>query len=188
MENDEIWQDREDGAADPIIQELVRFYQFQRLPLEGTYYKNTYCSTMETEAGDPMGTAMIGMYCEIPLSVSRFHRLTYDEVWHFYSGDPLVLILLHPNGSSEEVRMGSNPLNGEKVQFVIPADTWQAGFIAPGGKYALFGCTMAPGFCGKGFEAGIADDLVRQYPERTQDILRLSVEGRQTRMPEGFER
>jgi predicted cupin superfamily sugar epimerase len=131
---------------------------------------------------------MIGLYCENPLSISCFHRLTYDEVWHAYSSDPFILVLLHPDGSSEEVLMGCDPLKGQKVQYVIPAHTWQAGYVAPGGRYALFGCTMVPGFNPSCFEAGIAEDLIEQYPGRKDDILRLSINGHETRIPEGFDK
>ena len=82
--------------------------------------------------------------------------------------------------------MGCHPLNGEKVQFVIPANTWQAGCIIPGGRFALFGNTMTPGFDGADFEAGNAAELIRQYPDREADILRLSHNQDQTRMPEGY--
>lgn len=172
----------------PDTQAMLDYYQFQRLPVEGTFFRNTYCSGQKTPDGEPAGTAMIGLYSERPLSVSCFHRLPYDEVWHVYGGDPFLLILLYPDGSSEEVIMGCNPLKGQKVQFVIPAHTWQAGCMVPGGRYALFGCTMAPGFSGAGFEAGIAEELIKQYPERKNDILKLSINGQKIRMPEGFSR
>jgi predicted cupin superfamily sugar epimerase len=165
---------------------ILKHFQLERLPVEGTFYKSTYRSAQETSDGTPAGTAILGMYCHQPLSVSCFHRLPGDEIWHAYAGDPFQLILLHPDGSSEEVLMGCNPLRGEKVQFVVPAHTWQAGSLLPGGRYALFGCTMAPGFSGAGFEAAVAEDLIAQYPQRAGDILRLSVNGHETRMPKGF--
>lgn len=174
------------GLIHPDTEKIIKHFQFEKLPVEGTFYKSTYRSTLETESGAPAGTAMIGLYCENPLSVSCFHRLSYDEVWHVYGGDPFILILLSPDGSSEEILMGPDPLKGQKVQFVIPANTWQAGSIVPGGRYALFGCTMAPGFHGSCFEAGTADALIQQYPDRTEDIQRLSVNGYETKMPEGF--
>jgi predicted cupin superfamily sugar epimerase len=129
---------------------------------------------------------MIGLYSEEPFSVSCFHRLTSDEIWHVYGGDPFKLILLYPDGSSQEILMGCNPLEGQRVQFVVPANTWQAGYMLPNGRYSLFGCTMAPGFTGTGFEAGIDEDLIAQYPTRAADIQHLSVNGHETRMPEGF--
>lgn len=165
---------------------ILNHFEFERLPVEGTFFKSTYRSNQEISDGTPVGTAMIGMYCNNPLSVSCFHRLRYDEIWHVYGGDPFDLILLHPDGSSEQILMGSNLLQGEKVQFVVPANTWQAGSLLPGGRYAIFGCTMAPGFSVSGFEAAIAEELITQYPDRTKDIIRLSVNGNDTHMPKGF--
>jgi len=170
----------------PDTQDMIDFYDFDRIPVEGTLYKSTYVSELKTDRGTPAGTAIIALYSEAPYSASCFHRLRYDEVWHFYGGDPLKLILLHPNGSSEEIIMGSDVLNGEKVQYVIPAHTWQAGCIVPGGRYSLFANTMTPGFDGADFEAGIADELIQQYPDRKEDILQLSHNEGQTRMPEGY--
>ncbi len=165
---------------------IFKHFEFERLPVEGTFFKNTYRSDREISAGTPIGTAMIGMYCNDPLSVSCFHRLPYDEIWHVYGGDPFELILLNQDGSNENILMGCDLIRGEKVQFVVPANTWQAGSLIAGGRYALFGCTMAPGFSVSGFEAALAETLIAQYPVRARDILRLSVNGNQTRMPEGF--
>jgi Cupin superfamily (DUF985) len=84
-----------------------------------------------------------------------------NEVWYFYGGDPLRLVLLYPDGSSENVIMGSDPLKG---QYVIPAGVWQAGHMLVGGKYSLYGCTMAPGFTDDMFEGGMRDQLIELYP------------------------
>lgn len=170
----------------PDIAALIDHFQFDQLPVEGTLFKSTYRSEAELPAGGPVGTAMIGMYCENPLSLSCFHRLQHDEVWHFYGGDPLVLYLLYPDGSSEEVVLGNDPLRGQHSQYLIPACTWQGGCLREGGRYALFGCTMSPGFTGTCFEGGIAEELIAQYPDREAIIRKLSVNGHETRMPEGF--
>ncbi len=167
------------------IEALIKHFDLQPLPVEGTLYASTYRSAQEFEGG-PMGTAMIGLYCEEPLSLSRFHRLTTDEVWHFYGGDPLRLVLLYPDGSSQEVVLGSDPLAGQQVQFVIPAGVWQAGHTLAGGRYSLFGCTLAPGFTGSMFEGGTRARLLAAYPERHADILRLACPDDETTMPEGF--
>ena len=167
----------------PDTQAILDHYHLYTLPVEGTFYRETYRSPLHTSMGGSAGTAIIGLYCADPLSVSCFHRLTYDEVWHVYGGDPFRLYLLHPDRSSEVVIMGSDPLAGQQVQVVIPAGTWQAGELIPGGRYALFGCTMAPGFEAADFEAGIAADLIAEYSTQADAIQRLSVNGAQTRMP-----
>ena len=170
----------------PYTAAILRYFPFQILPVEGALYFNTWVSAQKTAKGTPAGTAMIGLYSEQPYSVSCFHRLEYDEVWHVYGGDPFRLILLHPDGTSEEIIMGTEPHKGHTIQTVIPAHTWQAGELLPGGRYALFGCTMAPGFDGTIFEAAVASELIAQYPERAEDILRLSINADQTHMPEGY--
>lgn len=170
----------------PEVRALIEHYNLRPLPVEGTLFTSTYRSVQATPDGDPIGTAIIGLYCDDPESLSLFHRLPTDEIWHFYGGDPLRLVLLHPDGSSQEVVMGSDPLAGQRVQFIVPADSWQAGHLIEGGRYALYGCTMAPGFTGKRFEAGLTTDLLTRYPERADDIRRLGVSGHDTRMPDGF--
>jgi len=118
--------------------------------------------------------------------ISMFHRLKSDEIWHFYSGDPLRLILLYPDGSSKDVIMGNEPLKGQHVQFVIPAGVWQAGHMIDGGRYSLYGCTMSPGFTADMFEGGTREHLMSLYPERADDIIWLSCSENETQMPHGF--
>ena len=128
---------------------------------------------------------MIGLYAHDPPSHSLFHRLPADEVWHFYGGDPIRLILLHPGGTSTDVWLGSGA--SQRVQFVVPAGTWQAGELHPDGTWGLFGCTMAPGFTGAGFVAATRRELLSSHPDRSDDIERLTVaDGEATTMPDGF--
>ena len=170
----------------PEVKALIDHFNFKPLPVEGTLFSSTYRSEQELENGKPCGTAMIGLYCDEPYSVSLFHKLSVDEVWHFYSGDPFRLILLYPDGSSRDVVMGSEPLKGQQVQFVVPAGVWQAGHMLEDGRYSLFGCTLAPGFTDDIFEGGTRADLLSLYPERAEDIARFSCGEDGTRMPEGF--
>ncbi len=171
---------------DPEVEALIEHFDLSPLPSEGTLFASTYRSAGEAPDGGPVGTAIIAMYCDDPPSHSLFHRLPVDEVWHFYAGDPLRLVLLFPDGTSDELRMGSDPLNGELVQFVVPAGVWQAGHLIRGGRYALFGCTMAPGFTDRMYEGGLRDALHGSHPDRAQDIARLGCDAKDARMPEGF--
>jgi len=167
------------------IKALIKHYKLEPLPVEQTLFKSTYRSKQEFDDGAPIGTAIIALYCDEPCSVSLFHKLPVDEVWHFYGGDPLRLVLLYPDGTSKDVIMGSDPLKGHHVQFVVPAGVWQAGHMVAGGSYSLYGCTMAPGFTDTMFEGGTRDQLVGQYPDRADDIKTLACEADETRMPKG---
>ena len=132
------------------------------LPVEGTLFAETHRSAA--------ATAGVGLFCADPPSRSLFHRLTFDEVWHFYEGDPLRLVLLHPDGSDEEVILG-----GDVVQHVVPAGVWQAGELVPGGAWAFYGCTVAPPFTPECFEGGDVGTLLATHPRRASDIERLAV-------------
>ena len=108
-------------------------------------------------------------------------------MWHFYGGDPIRLVLLYPDGADDELILGSDLLAGQRVQYVIPAGVWQAGELVPGGRWGLFGCTMAPGFTGACFEGGRVADLLETYPRRATDIERLGIPaGHAATMPADF--
>jgi predicted cupin superfamily sugar epimerase len=170
----------------PEVQALIEHYKLEPLPVEQTLFVSTHRSVQEFGDGKPCSTAIIALYCDEPRSVSLFHKLPVDEVWHFYGGDPLRLVLLYPNGSSEDVIMGSDPLRGHHVQFVVPAGVWQAGHMVPGGTYSLFGCTMGPGFTDDMFEGGVRDQLIDVYPDKAHDISMLGCSQDQVTMPQGF--
>jgi len=161
----------------PEVQALVAQHGLRPLPVEGTLFAATYRGA----AGE--SSAMVGLYCDEPLSLSLFHRLPVDEVWHFYGGDPLRLVLLHADGRSEDVILGSAAAAGQRTQFVVPAGCWQAGHMLAGGRHSLFGCTLAPAFHSAMFEGGARDELLARYPQRAADITRLGCEPGHTRMP-----
>lgn len=172
---------------DPTVAALIDAYGFEPLPVEGTLFTSTYRSGENLPDGGPVATAMIGMYAHDPLSRSLFHRLPHDEVWHFYGGDPIRLVLLEPQGRVCEVWLGRDVRDGQRVQFVIPAGVWQAGELASDGTYGLFGCTMAPGFTGAGFEGGRRRALLASHPSARADIERLGVpDDEPLSMPDGF--
>ena len=77
------------------IEQLVEFYQLQPHP-EGGYFKETYRSTEKIPLqglpvrfdGDRSFSTAI--YFLLPAGhFSAFHRIKSDELWHFYTGDPL---------------------------------------------------------------------------------------------------
>lgn len=150
---------------------LIERFGMSPLPVEGTLFAETYRSEASAPSGGPAGTAGVGLFCDDPPSRSLFHRLSFDEVWHFYAGDPLRLVLLHPDGTDAEVILGG----GQTVQHVIPAGVWQAGDLVRGGAWALYGCTMAPGFTPGCFEGGTVERLLVSHPRRGGDIERLGV-------------
>ncbi len=165
------------------IEDIIRRFGLSLLPVENTYLKQTYRSKQTGADGQPTGTAIIGLYCDEPRSLSCFHRLSIDEVWHFYDGDPFELHLLCEHGESKTVVMGRNWREGQRFQCVVPAGVWQGGCIALGGTYSLYGTTMAPGFTTGCFKAGVMEDLIKKYPHEEAIIRKLCVNGDVTMLP-----
>lgn len=106
---------------------------------------------------------------------SAFHKIKSDEVWHFYYGDALIVYEIDEQGSLIEHRLGCDPDNNETFQCVIAAGNWFAARLAPGGKYALVGCTVSPGFDFADFELAKQDELISSYPAHSQLIKELTI-------------
>jgi predicted cupin superfamily sugar epimerase len=101
-------------------------------------------------------------------SFSAFHRVHADEVWQHAGGDPLELHLLDPGGAHEVHRVGP----GGAPHVVVPAGWWQGARVL-GGRYALAGCTVAPGFEFADMEMATAEELLRLRPDLRSVTLAL---------------
>jgi len=66
---------------------------------------------------------------------THLHRLLSDEIFHFYEGGPLDVLLLAPDGPGEVRRLGTNLAAGERPQLVIPAGTWFAAELTEGASH-----------------------------------------------------
>jgi mannose-6-phosphate isomerase-like protein (cupin superfamily) len=104
------------------------------------------------------------------------HKLKTDELWHFHIGDPIELLLLHPDGRDEVVVLGVDVLAGQHPQFTVPAGVWMGArpIKATPEAYGFFGTTMAPGFDYADFEPGYRDELQKAYPARKALIAELT--------------
>lgn len=162
-------------------QEIINRLELVPHPEEGGYYRETYRATekVQNEAlpgryRSPKSFCTAIYYLLTPDSCSRLHRLRSDEIYHFYLGDPVVMLLLFPDGKSQEIILGPDIRNEQQLQIVVPKDTWQGSILQRGSRYALMGTTVAPGFDPVDYELGQREALVRQFPERRDEIIRLT--------------
>jgi len=168
----------------PSVEEIIRVLDLQPLPVEGGLFRETYQSAERLPAGTlperygqedkPFGTAILYLLTADKDSFSALHRLPSDEIYHFYLGDPLEMTLLLPDGSSRQVILGSDVLNGQQVQYVAPQGAWQGSRLVPGGRFALLGTSMAPGFTPSDFEPGQRETLLARYPQERERIEALT--------------
>jgi len=54
----------------------------------------------------------------------RLHRIRNDQLYHYYLGDPIEVLMLHADGTSERVVVGPNLPKGQRVQLLIPGNTF----------------------------------------------------------------
>lgn len=137
---------------------------------EGGFYRESFRSTARVHAGGrPSRSALTTIYFLLAAgSFSAWHRVRSDEVWHWYEGEPLELLLASPDFSVVQ-RHGLGPVGSSTEPLItVPADWWQA--ARPLGEYALCGCTVAPGFEFADFS------FLRDDPEASAALQRFAPE------------
>jgi uncharacterized protein len=163
-------------TAEQIIEKL----QLKPLPKEGGYYSETYRSSHMIPASSlPKGysgyrcvnTAIF--YLLTPDKFSALHMLPGDEIFHFYLGDPVEMLQLHPDGTGNIVILGSDLLAGMSPQVVVPGEVWQGSRLMAGGSFALMGTTVAPGFEFADYNETQGDELITRFPQFTDHIKSL---------------
>jgi len=154
----------------PDLDQLIKFLNLKPLVNEGGLFRQTYLSPLIYQPPDQPGvkhhlcTAIYYLLNAEPNSFSEIHKLSTDEVYHFYLGDPVEQLRLNPDGSGEVVLLGQDILNGQQVQSVVSAGVWQGSRLVEGGAYALLGTTMAPGYRTEDYVCGDRQLLSSLYP------------------------
>ena len=156
--------------------DVIRILRLEPHPEEGGYFLETYRSPVDYRPVHPFedlrSTSTAIYYLLTPDTFSAMHRLPGDEVFHFYAGDPVEMLQLHPDGHSEILALGSD-LRAARPQVVVPGGSWQGSRLRAGGAWALLGTTMAPGFDFADYETGRRGELIERYPDRAALISAL---------------
>jgi predicted cupin superfamily sugar epimerase len=143
---------------------------------EGGFFRETFRAPLTVSASQGPRAASTAIYFLLPAgSFSALHRVRSDEVWHHYDGDPVELYTLHDDGDGEArvVRLGRDLARGDRPQVVIPAGVWQAA-VPVGKRFALCGCTVAPGFDFADFDMPSRAEMLRRFPAVRELIERLT--------------
>ena len=89
-----------------IVDQIKSLLNLTLHPEEGGYYVETYRSNerIPTEAlpdryDGPRSFTTAIYYLLTPDTFSAMHRLSTDEIFHFYVGDPIEMLQLFPDGS-----------------------------------------------------------------------------------------
>lgn len=118
--------------------------------------------------GRPLGSALYFMVT--PGAPVRLHRIRNDQLYHYYLGDPLEVFLLHGDGSSERVVVGPDLRSGQRVQLLIPGDTFHTARLIGRQRWFLGASTEWPGVLPADVEIGNLDALAGKYPSVADDL------------------
>lgn len=149
-------------------QDIIRKLELIAHPVEGGFFKRSYTSEVRAyfpniEEERAASSAIFYLFGEKSLSYP--HYLKQDEIWHFYSGDPVELLLFHQDGTCEMLRMGSDILSGQKPQVCIIAGTIFCAKMVSGGEYSLIGATLSPAFEYSDYHEVDANFLIQKLPQ-----------------------
>ncbi|HEX4310211.1 MAG TPA: cupin domain-containing protein [Acidobacteriaceae bacterium] len=154
-------------------------------PREGGWFRQTW-KAAETIPGTALGSRYQAARDDIraagtaiyyllePDTFSEMHTLHSDEVFHFYLGDPVEMLQLGPDGAGKRLVLGQDLARGQMVQTVVPQGVWQGSRLVDGGRLALLGCTVSPGFDYADYASGTREELVRGWPAWAEMIGKLT--------------
>ena len=141
---------------DYTADELITLLDLHPLDGEGGFFRQTYRQP-DAQGTGSLTTAIL--FLVTPDSFSGLHRLTHDELFHFYLGDPCEMVTFRGAGDLKMTILGSDLRSGMSVQQLVEAGQWQGTRLRAGGRFALFGTTMTPGFDPAGFELACEETL-----------------------------
>jgi predicted cupin superfamily sugar epimerase len=163
-------------------EDVKKLLGLQPHPREGGWYVRTYEAAEMVDAetfedrryagARRTGTAIY--YLLEPETFSEMHRLKSDEVFHFYAGDAVEMLQLTAKGKGMIVVIGNDLLHGQRPQVVVERGVWQGSRLVEGGRWALLGCTVSPGFEFEDYDEGTREELCAEWPEFVEEITVLT--------------
>ena len=118
--------------------------------------------------GRPLGSALYFLVTrEAPV---RLHRIRNDQLYHYYLGDPIEVLLLR--GQGEHVIVGPDLRAGHRVQLLIPGNTFHTARIVGSKRWFLGASTEWPGVIPADVELGKPEVLTAQFPKVAADVRR----------------
>jgi predicted cupin superfamily sugar epimerase len=160
------------------------------LPAEGGFFRQTWLSRDRLADGRAVGSAI--HFLITAEGFSALHQLKTDELWHFYTGDPVEHLQLDPrDGSTQLTLLGPDVLAGQTTQLAVRGGAWQGARLAMSPAegaaprfrsgqprktdgWALLGCTLAPAWEEQEFSLGKRAELARAFPAQAELITALT--------------
>ncbi|GKX31006.1 cupin [Vallitalea longa] len=136
--------------------------------VEGGYYRELYKNTKQT-SDRSLSTTIY--YLLKSGQVSKFHKLTSDEIWFYHYGAPLTIHMITSNGEYCNSILGLDIEKNQQPQIIVPAGTIFGAEITDNDTFGLVSCMVSPGFDFNDFHMYTSDELIEEYPMH-ENIIR----------------
>lgn len=169
------------GAKPPVSTEMTAEEVRALLGLEANatcgFVRETWRSVLSIAPGGlaspfadgrPLGSALY--FLVSPAAPVKLHRIRNHQLYHYYLGDPLEVLLLHEDGEAERVIVGPDLRAGQRVQLLIPGSTFHTARLAGARRWFLGASTEWPGVVPADVELGDPEALAARYPQVAADI------------------
>ena len=141
-----------DISPDMSAAEIISLLDLAPHP-EGGHFRETFRDS-KTD-GDGRAASTLIYFLLADGESSHWHRVDAVEIWHYYAGAPLNLLISEDGKTTRTISLGADLIKGQHPQGLVPAHAWQAARST--GAWTLVGCTVAPGFDFAGFEMAAED-------------------------------
>lgn len=153
--------------------EIINFFGLEPLPEEGGMIRSLFHSDLSYDDGIEAYNSIL--YLLRDGAFSHLHRLPYDELYHFYMGDPLEILELRQDGTSRVIILGDDYEKGQVPQAVVHRNSWHGSRVFRDGEYSFVGTSMAPGYTEEGYEHCYDNEaLIERFPEWEEMIRELT--------------
>jgi predicted cupin superfamily sugar epimerase len=120
------------------------------------------------ESGRPAGSALYFMLT--PEEPVKLHRIRNDQFYHYYLGDPIEVLMMLTDGTTQHHIVGPDIRAGHQVQLFIPGNTFHTARVIGSRRWFLGGSTEWPGVEPADVELGKMDELAAKYPSVAEQI------------------
>lgn len=128
-----------ESIKDTVVREIIEMFAMERHHTAGwisAHYRDN----------EEWGRANISsnyylLTGEEPLPL---HKLDSIEIWHFYKGAPVEIVVSNGRALREVTLLGDDFAAGHRPQLAVPAYRWQS--CRSLGDWSLLGCTSSPGY------------------------------------------
>ena len=137
------------------------------------FVRVTYISKLSTAPGGlpapfadgrPAGSALY--FLMTPQAPVRLHRIRNEQLYHYYLGDPIEVLMLHDDGTHTFATVGPDLRTGQVVPLCIPGNTFHTAQIRNARQWFLGGSTEWPGVVpAEDVELGNADELAAKHAD-----------------------